>query len=178
MSEINKIEDAVEDIDYLNISNYKKFKDKGKEIEKKLIEISNILNDMADYADMAPQQMWKEYGLSIHPSIDWNEEVEKDMLDDWKLTIRGIAFLLREISGQGTDVFAVKFRELSKQIDELKEKLCEIKDKDSDEYKKIQELRETLFKERSNNNTSSEAYYEGCLNKFLDLLRLYWWDLK
>ena len=157
--------------------NHKEYQNKREEINKKLLEISVLLHEMADIAVTCPSEIYKNNGLFPHPKADWNIRIEKDALKEWKTIIKKISFLLKELSSHEPNVLTT---EMEKYIDpwlDINAKYKTIKDENSDEYKDLSNKRKALQDIKNEADFRYEIYMFACVNELTDLLKNYWWDL-
>lgn len=153
------------------------YHDKREELFKKLLEVATLLDEMSELVETTPEQVYKSFGLIANSSYEWDEEEEKDALNEWKLKIKKIGFLLHEITSRDSNALSDMARKYDMKWAEYEMQLDEINDKNSIEYKKIKEEQNKISDIKYKSDFAFETYMVGCLNQFTDLLKQYWWDI-
>ena len=98
-------------------------------------------------------------------------------MEEWSSTINKMAFLLYEIANPNANELLIDATEKSNKSMELHRKCIDIKDKNSDEYKRTKHDKEKLDDVCNKAFNRYETYMDGCLNEFVELFKQFWWDI-
>lgn len=154
------------------------FEEKRNEIKKRLLEISVLLEEMAKYSiQTLPSSLYKECDLPPKYSTFWDEEGELEARYKWASIIKKISFLLSEITTGKFDVLSSQKKFYNQRIIELNKKLNQIKDENSEEYKKLSKEESAAYRNEQNVRFALDTYKIACLNELTELMKKYWWNL-
>lgn len=148
------------------------------EIQNILLEVSTLLKEISkDELFPIPATIYRKHGLIDDSLIDQSGYDNEGAEVEWTNTIRKMGFLLHEIANPKANELLIDAIKKSDKSMELSTKCIDIENKDSDEYKNINNQKKLLDDECNNAFYKYETYMNGCLNEFVELFKQYWWDI-
>ena len=147
-------------------------------IQNKLLEVSTLLEELSkDNPFPVPATIYRKWGLIDDSLVDHGNYDEASAMEEWSNTINKMAFLLYEIANPKANELLIDAIKKSDKSLEFHQKCIDIKDKDSDEYKRINTEKEQLDDACNKAFNRYETYMNGCLNEFVELFKQFWWDI-
>ena len=147
-------------------------------IQNKLLEVSTLLEELSkDNPFPVPATIYRKWGLVDDSLVDQENYDESSAMEEWSNTINKMAFLLYEIANPNANELLIDAIEKSNKSMELHRKCIDIKDKNSDEYKRTNHEKDKLDDVCNKAFNRYETYMNGCLNEFVELFKQFWWDI-